>query len=213
MVWSYDTAALIFSASANFNSFVRRFNIQQAYGEPHRPMFTVSCQLSSIKRTGTFSTKKIAKQIAARAVIDVIQSFPQNEEQQQLAPVVQSEPPEKLFMTYRELKKSGIKPRTVRLRDRHQFFLRLPEEDRIEAGKILLDESGIYGTVMDKVDLACDALKLKYEIKDVPKDLRGNKIFVLLSNHDCVITGKTPDLYNHIIDHFKTMLNLNMHMF
>lgn len=187
--------------------------MQQAYGEPHRPVFTVICQLSTIKRTGIFSTKKGAKQIAARAVLDIVQNFTQNEEQQQIATVEQSQPPEKLFITYRELKKSGIKPIKKRLRDRHQFFLRLPEEDRTEACKVLLDESGIYGTSKDMVALACDAMKLKYNIHDVPNDTRGRKIFALTSNHDCVITGKEPNLYDDIIEHFKTMLNLNMQLY
>lgn len=175
-------------------------------------MFTVICQLASIKRTGTFSTKKVAKQIAARAVLDIVQNFTQNEEQQQLA-TVNSPSPEKLFKTYRELKNSGVKPKTVRLRDRHQFFVHLPEEDRIKAGRMLLDESGIYGTSKDIVHLTCDALKLKYNIYDVPRDTQGRKIFALNANHDCVITGKEPNLYDEIIEHFKTMLNLNMHIY
>lgn len=172
------------------------------------------CKLSSIKRTGTYSTKKGAKQIAARAVLDIVQQFVQNDENQQLATVnSKTEPPEKLFITYRELKKSGIKPRTVRLRDRHQFFLRLPAENRTEAIKILLDESGLYGTTKDKVDQACDAMNLKYSIYNVPNDVKGRKIFALECNHDCVLTGKEPDLYDEITEHFKTMLDLNMHMY
>lgn len=186
----------------------------QACGDPHRPVFTVKCQLSSISRTGTYSTKKGAKQIAARAVLDIVQKFSQNEEQQQIATVPHSEPPEKLFITYRELKNSGIKPKTVRLRDRHQFFLRLPEKDRVEANKYLLDQSGIYGTSKDVVDLVCDALKLKYNIYNVPNDVRGRKIFALSNaNHDCVLTGGEPELYDDVIDHFKTMLNLNMDVY
>lgn len=173
----------------------------------------MKCQLSSISRIGTYSTKKGAKQIAARAVLDVVQKFTQNEEQQQLATVPPSEPPEKLFITYRELKKSGIKPKTIRLRDRRLFFLRLPEDDRIEANKYLLDQSGIYGTSKDIVDLVCGALKLKYNIYNVPNDPKRRKIFALDGIHDCVLAGNEPDLYDDIIEHFKTMLNLKQHMF
>lgn len=188
--------------------------MQQAYGDPHRPMFTYKCQLSSISRTGTFSTKKGAKQIAARAVLDIVQNFPQNVEQQQIATVPISEPPEKLFITYREMKNSGIKPKVNRLRDRHLFFLRLPVDDRIEANKYLLDQSGIYGTSKDVVDLVCDALKLKYNIYPVPNDVKGRKIFALAStNHDCVLAGNESELYDDIIEHFKTMLNLNVHAY
>lgn len=42
-----------------------------ASGEPHRPIFTGLCQLSSIKFTGAASKKNIAKQMAFRAVLDI----------------------------------------------------------------------------------------------------------------------------------------------
>lgn len=181
--------------------------MQQACGEPHRPVFTVLCQLSSIKRTGVFSTKKGAKQIAARLVLEIIQRFNQNQDQMQIA-TIESEPPEKLFLTYRELRKSEIKPIKVSIRNRHNFFLRLPKEDRDEIQKILIDQSGIYGTNKDKVNLACAAMKVKYSVQNIP-DPRGYEIFSFYcSNHDCVIIDKEPDLYDRVIDHFKIMLNI-----
>lgn len=185
-----------------------RFEVQQACGEPHRPVFTVLCQLSSIKRTGVFSTKKGAKQIAARLVLEIIQRFNQNQDQMQIA-TIESEPPEKLFLTYRELRKSEIKPIKVSIRNRHNFFLRLPKEDRDEIQKILIDQSGIYGTNKDKVNLACAAMKVKYSVQNIPDHPQGYEIFSFYcSNHDCVIIDKEPDLYDRVIDHFKIMLNI-----
>lgn len=188
----------------------------QSGGQPHAPVFTYVCQVASIKRTGTFSTKKGAKQIATRAVIDVLQKFKQNEEQMQIATVdadqnegqrqVENDDDEPL-PTYNKLKESQSKLWAPRLRDRHNYFLQLPKEHRIEAEKILMDDSPDIKS-SDKVDQACTALKLKYNVIDAPNHEEGLKIFHLRGNYDCVIAAKEIDLYNRVIDYFKTMLNL-----
>lgn len=182
----------------------------QASGEPHKPEFTVICQLASIKRTGRFSTKKGAKQIAAQAMLDIVQNIPQNENQQQIA-TINAEPSEKTFRTYRELKKSDIKHVPIRLRNRHNFFLLLPEDDRREAEKIIMGKDGIheYLTYKDKVDLTCKALKIEYEVKDIPNHPR-HKMFILSGDFDCVIASEESTLYDKIIDYLKTMLNFQI---
>lgn len=134
-----------------------------------------------------------------------VQSIPQNENQMQIA-TVEAEPPERTFRTYRELKHSDVKPISIRIRDRHNFFLRLPDEDRKEAYKILRTNSAAIGTNKDKVDLVCKALKLNYEIKSVSGHLEHNKIFMLLGDYDCVITDKEPDLYDRLVKYFGRML-------
>lgn len=201
----------LYNYSGNKNWFFylfARFDELQACGEPHRPEFTVICQLAHIKRTGTSSTKKGAKQIAAQSMLTFVQSIPQNEDQQQIA-TVDAEPTEKTFRTYRELKKSDIKPISVRIRDRHNHFMRLPGEDREAAHELLRDKSAIFGTNKDKVDLICKALKLRYELKDIPDHSEKYKVFVLLDDYDCVITDKEPLLYDRIIQYFKVMMNIS----
>lgn len=176
----------------------------QACGESHSPIFTHVCELASIKRTGTFSTKKGAKQRATRAVIDIVQNFEENEEHQQIA-AVDAKP----LPTYIELRDSHAKLWAPRVCDRHNYFLQLPKVDRNEARKILMDvSSSSFGTSKNKVELACAALKLKYDVKDIPNHQHGHKIFYLLGNHNCVIAAKEDDLYDRVIDHFETMLNL-----
>lgn len=61
------------------------------------------------------------------------------------------------------------------------------------------------------MDLACNVLKLKYDIQDVPDHPQQFKSFFLNGNHDCVLMDKEPDLYIHVIDHFKTMMNIQQH--
>lgn len=179
----------------------------QACGEPHRPEFTVVCQLAKIKKTGTSSTKKGAKQIAAQKMLEFVQSIRQNEDQQQIA-TVDAEPSERTLKTYRELKKSDIKPISVRIRDRHDFFMRLPVEDREAACEILRRNDVHYGTSKDKVDLICKALKLRYDIKEVTDHSEKFKIFVIIDDYDCVITDREPQLYDRILNYFQIMMNL-----
>lgn len=178
-----------------------RFDVERTDGEDHCPIFTAVCQLASIKRTSESVTRKNAKQIAARAVLEIVQ----NENQLQLAPAV-SDPPKKLFRSYHELRKTPqVKSMAKTLHNRHNFFLQLPEEDRVRAQEILIDD-GI--TNKDKVALACNALKLQYEIQSANRKQPNFKIFSLKEGYDCVLMGKVPDLYDRIIDYFKTMLNL-----
>lgn len=140
-------------------------------------------------------------------MLQFVQSISQNENQQQIA-TVDAEPVEKTFRTYRELKKSDIKPIEIRLRDRHNHFMRLPEEDRKPAIEILLDNSEIYGTNKDRVDLVCKALKTPYEVQSVPNH-PNLKVFILSGEYDCVIGGQEPQFYDKIVEYFKTMMNLN----
>lgn len=186
-----------------------RFTELQACGQPHCPEFTIHCQLAHLECSGRGSTKKAAKQNAAQEMFLRVNNISQDENQLEIAAVAEPEPElaEQTFRTYRELKKSDIKSMSVHIRDRHNYFLRLPDERRKAAYRILKSSSAAIGTSKDIVDLVCKELKLRYEIKDVPGHIGKNKIFVLLDDFDCVITGKEPNLYDRIIKYFKTMMS------
>lgn len=181
------------------------FKVQQACGAPHAPEFTVVCELASIKRQGTFSTKKGAKQMAAQIMLDVVQQFDQSDNDKQVALVdkFEPEPVDKVIRTYRDLKKSDIKPVIVRFSNRHNYFARFEMDKRIAVSNIL------YGPHMpkDMVHLVCEALKVKYSLKDVPKHPGQLKMFVLEGDYDCVIVGKDEFLWNKIVNYFKVMFN------
>lgn len=177
-----------------------RFSEERKGGADHCPIFTAVCELSSIKRTGSASTKQNAKQIAARAVLEVIK----NQNQLPLAPV-ESDSPKKLFRIYRENRKTPQVKSTKTLLNRHNFFMQLPEGDRIRARGILLDDSI---TNENKIDFACTALKLQGEFQNANRKQSDFKIFSLKDGYDCVLMGKVPDLYDRIVDYFKTMLNI-----
>ncbi|XP_031617131.1 interferon-inducible double-stranded RNA-dependent protein kinase activator A homolog A-like [Contarinia nasturtii] len=207
-VFDYDAISILLDTCVQRNWPVATFDVKKT-GESHSPIFTCVCRVSKIQRIGIYSTKSGARQIAAREMLEVIQNLDLNKEQNQIETVV-SEPPEKIFRDYHEAKKVPVQSRAIRISDRHNFFLRLPEEDRNEAKEILMDDSTvIHGTTKDRVDLACAALKLKYAISSIPNHQQQFKSFHLLNDHDCVIAAKEEDLYNKVIDHFKTMLNLH----
>lgn len=186
--------------------FVYRFHIQAACGTPHAPEFTIVCELSSIKRQGTFSTKKGAKQLAAKLMLDVVQSFDRPDEQKQVATFT-PQPVEKILKTYRELKKSDIKPVSVRFSKRHNYFMRFPQEQRNEVYNILYND---VNTERNAVDLVCKALKIPYDVTEVTNHPKKVKMFVLRGDFDCVLTGNDEDLWLRTVSYFKTMLNFEI---
>lgn len=186
------------------------FEVLQASGQPHAPSFTVVCRLASIQRSGEFSTKKGAKQLAAQAMLNIIQQLPvENDEKKQIAPL-DFEPPEKVLRTYRELKKNDIKPQVIDLSNRHDFFLRLPDAERLAAIKILQDDDPtiVSSSEMEKLDFVCKAMKVPYEVADIPNHPKNHKSFIFKGDFDSVHIDAADKLSERVIDYLLTMLNL-----
>lgn len=135
-------------------------------------------------------------------MVDVVQSFQVEEEKKQIAPF-KPEPLEKVVKTYRELKKSDIKPLIVRFPKRHNYFVRFSDELKAEAYRILYGDH----TDRDTVDLLCKALQIPYDVQDVPKHPGQLKAFIMRGDYDCVITGREHELWPRIVDYLKTMFN------
>lgn len=179
----------------------------QASGEPHRPEFKVICNLATIKRTGRHSTKKGAKQMAALAMLEVVQNFPEKESRLQLARV-DVDPPEKLFRTYCELRKNDItKYRPIRLSDRNRYLREFPVDQRQEAFDIVIRDP--INTPRNKVDLLCKALKLDYSFKDVP-NLPTYQTFILEGDHECVLIEPKERLSERVLDYFAIMMGFKI---
>lgn len=150
----------------------------------------------------TSSNITATKQTVAHATANT----PKNDLQYKRQSPSTLDPPKNVFSKYHELRTAKTQPTPLTLDDRHNFFLRLPEENRMRAGEILLDRNGT--TNRDKVDLTCKALKLQYQFRNAGKSQSNYKIFSLTGGYDCVLMGKIPDLYDRIVDYFKTMLNI-----
>lgn len=182
----------------------------QACGEPHKPLFTVLCQLASIKRTGIALTKKVAKQIAARRVLKIVQSaLQQNENEQQIATLdSESEPTEKVPQTYLQWKRSGTKHLAIRLNERHNWLeTQLSQEDRNAVYDILCGKDAVRYKDSELVDRVCDQLNLKYDVCPIAQHPQKFSTFVLRGNYDVVLVNETDKLYSRAVDYFKTMMN------
>lgn len=201
-----DILALKFSCDFYFS-----FEVQQASGQPHAPEFTVVCHLATIQRNGTFSTKKGAKQIAAQMMLNVVQGLPNENLDKQIAKI-ESEPPEKTFRTYRELKNSDIKLKPVRLSKRHEYFLKFPDEQKQKVKDILNERSTMFSghSKKDMVDLICKELDVAYDFKDVNGHPKNFKVFIMKGDYDCVHVGQESTLWDDIIDYFKVMFNITV---
>lgn len=170
------------------------------------------CCLSSIKRSGSFSTKKGAKQLAAEAMLNVVQELSSIHDADKLIAPVDYEPPDKVYRTYRELKKSDIKPKIFNLSNRHKYFMKLPEEDRAAAEKILEGKSGAFSGHSDRdiLDLALKALKIEYEVDDIPDHLFKHKVLIMKGDMDSVHIGHPDAIYKRVIDFLNTMITPNL---
>lgn len=144
-------------------------------------------------------------------MLNIVQQLPpQNDDQKQIAPL-DFEPPEKVMRTYRELKKNDIKPEAINLSQRHNFFMRLELTDRIAATKILEGEESMFcgNSRLDMLDLVCKALKLTYEVDNVPNHPSNYKMFVFTGDFDSVHIGPEGELYAGVIRYMRTMLNID----
>lgn len=141
--------------------------------------------------------------MAAKLMLEVVNSFDRPDEEKQVAKFT-PEPVEKIIKTYRELKKSDIKPISVCFRKRHNYFMRFPLELRNEAYEILYNNTN---TERDAVDLVCKALKIPYDVTEVPNHPAKLKMFILRGDYDCVLTGNDESLWPRTVAYLKTMLN------
>lgn len=191
---------------------IAQFNVQQAFGSAHAPEFRVECRVASMVRVGTFSTKKGAKQIAAQAMLQVVQSLPQDESDQQVMKV-SDDLPEKIIKTYRELRKSDVKtiPGT-KLCDRHMFFEKMDEADKAKWHSILYE---LNETPREKVYLMCQALGWRNRVTRVTDHPDGNVMLFELQgcNYDMVMSGPEPQLYDDILDYWKEMSGIRHRMY
>lgn len=187
-------------------------------GEPHRRQFTFSCKVGGMEFDGTASTKKEAKQIAAKAMLYYFEEMLKENASEfskssssgseivvpWVIPLLELPSVEQVLDDYRRMRKPHIKPVVDGLRYRKNFFLKLPEANRREAQKILMDHD--YLPSMDIVDLAFKALNLKYKIDSLPEN--ALRFSLVDCDYDCVICGHRFELFEKIIQYLKTMLNV-----
>lgn len=197
-------------------------------GEPHKRIFTFACRLGSKVYEANGSTKSDAKRAAAQEMLKQLSNLDQSQlkidengesadestsedsaiEIPRTLPVLELPSVEEVLAEYRRLRTPHLNPVKCALRIRPNFFLKLPPENKQNARNILLGNSIIYGTNKDRVDSICKALNLNYRINSIYCAERYNIFELVDCEYDCVIVGCGSALYDHVIDYFKNMLNL-----
>lgn len=185
---------------------IAQFRIQQASGAAHSPEFVVECQVASIVRVGVFSSKKGAKQLAAKKVLAVLQDVTMNEELLQIAKNRSDEPAEKIFKRYYELKKEDNKVKSgVKLGDRYLHFAMM-DEDTKKNLKTVLDDTN--ETDEEKVYLLCQAMNCKYNVSLVPDHQQRNVYCVeIFCDYDLCFANTVPEVYTEIVDYMRVALS------
>lgn len=184
-------------------------------GESHQREFTYGCKLGSNEKLGIASTKKEAKQIAAREMLqcigddcnaDEIDNGADSSGRGWVLPLQEIPSVEEVLEEYRRLRKPHIQPVEDGLRNRQNFFLKLPEADRSMAQHLLMFYRPELFSAKDIVDEVCKVLQLQYRLESLSS---GFKVFVLAeTRYDCVIIEKANVLFEKVIDYLKNMINL-----
>lgn len=181
-------------------------------GQDHKKEFTFVCNVEKYQCHGTATKKQLAKQNAAMAMIKLIEEKIEAKEVEagsSVALTIEELPSiDELLAEYRRMKKKHVTPPTSgNLRDRNNFFVKLPKENQTQAKQILKQDHSNPVQAKCIVHEAMTALNLKYEINR----FGGNRaIFTLVeSTFDCTITAIYDELFVTVIDYLKTMLNMN----
>lgn len=201
-----DAVSVLMDICVDRNLPIAQFRIQQASGAAHSPEFVVECQVASIVRVGVFSSKKGAKQLAAKKVLAVLQDVTMNEELLQIAKNRTDEPAEKMYKRYYELKKEENKVKSgIKLGDRYLFFVNLSDDIK-DKMKAVLDN--VIETDEEKVHLLCNAMNCKYNQSLVPNHPKRNVYCVeIFCEYDLCFANTTPEVYTEILDYVRVALN------
>ncbi|CAG9759471.1 unnamed protein product [Ceutorhynchus assimilis] len=127
-------------------------------GPPHKREFTFDCKMASLTTTATASTKKMAKQIAAKEMIEKLKELlPQLVEQQQSGDVEMKNQITEAITKYQEFVESPIPDRSINLEEmdhslaKLMYLKRLTYKDFEEDLKIPTEESLI--KILDRLEV------------------------------------------------------------
>lgn len=205
-----DAVSVLLDICVERNLPIAQFQIQQASGMAHAPEFIVECQVASIVRVGKFSSKRGAKQLAAKQMLEVLQNISAEEQKMQISRSISDEPPEKIFKRYYELKNVDINVESgVKLADRYLYFVNLDGDIQQKIKNILYD---LDETDQEKVYLICQAMNCKYDDNFVPDHPNGNVHCVeIFSEYDLCFADTVPEVYGEVLDYIKVALNFTYH--
>lgn len=193
-------------------------------GESHLREFTFGCRLGLHLTYGCGFTKKDAKKKAASEMLKLIKngvvkvestddSFNTTSSDNSdgpvniVLPVLEVPTVDEILAEYRRLARPYIQPIENGLRNRRNFFLKLPAEKRRYVEQ-LLSRNRSYRSSQEIVSDCFKAMEIGYEIKSMAKPLNFKRFCITDVKYDCVIIAQSDELYEKVIDYLKTMFNL-----
>ncbi|EDW87714.1 double-stranded RNA-binding protein Staufen homolog 1 [Drosophila yakuba] len=195
--------------------------IVQQSGTPNAPEFVACCSVASIVRYGKSDKKKDARQRAAIEMLALISSNADNlrPDEMQVVSTKKSEGlaveetleelevlRRKKFNTYRELTDAGSVDHTgLRLCDRHNYFKNF--YPALKAAALEAINCDDYMTSKDKALSVMSALKITPSISTLESLSMVPMLCVELNcDFDVVFAALETNIYDQIIDYFRTML-------
>ncbi|CRK90018.1 CLUMA_CG003743, isoform A [Clunio marinus] len=189
------------------------FRCVSTYGASHAPTFIFECKLNSIVKQAEAKSKKMAKQLSAKLVLDeLLKSYPDMEKK--LTVVNDSDQADKNIRqkvtSYLQLKKENKADKMgTTIKDRHAFFRNLPEKDFVDALINILSSGELNES--EKYDKLLEELKTMWNYSIEPfidTEFLQFELAIDYEKFTCVIIGSEETLPQEVLSYFKQMLNI-----
>uniref|UniRef100_A0A1B0A3Z4 DRBM domain-containing protein n=1 Tax=Glossina pallidipes TaxID=7398 RepID=A0A1B0A3Z4_GLOPL len=191
------------------------FEMIQEGGASDAPEFIAVCSLASIRRFGTSTKKKDARQKAALALLTVVQNRGRGSFDHDMRGISVDETMEDVeserylkFKTYRELTESilGGDAPGIPLSERHNYFRKFRKCLKVEANNILSKQ---YDSDQEKVIKLFEALKITPKITKMPAlDTLELMVSIELNcEYDVYFANLESKIYKQVLNYFQIMLN------
>lgn len=189
--------------STNFVIAIR-FQLQEQFGPQHAPNFTYVCAIASIKRAGSCTSRKMAKQIAAEKILNIVR-LNENIVKNELVRKIDSKEVIRKFKDYKMEIKEHF---PIAMKNRHNYLIKLTKEKKADIIKILglCDNSVGMLPAEDVVGLICSMLDITTSVRNLGfSDYKMIQFDIDMM--DCVFVGTNEDVWNKVVDFFHNMVD------
>lgn len=173
-------------------------------------MYTWTCSVGDRSCVGTSNKKKHAKNMAAKAMIELLQDDLLSRD---VTSTAMELPVDEVMAEYARLKsnsKDYAPVRQLKVRASHNPFVNVSAVQRARAVNILTSAHFSGTTARNKIDLVCKELKVDYDIKPIPKHPPSTREFTLKNfTHDCVLIDGVHEIEDRVLEYLKNMLNVD----
>lgn len=196
-----DPVSNLLEICAKHNWEMPSFNLKGFSGPSNDPVFTIECAFKEFRAEGCARTKKDAKKVSAKLMLEKIGHLvnpPEDDaplEEQKVYTI------DEILALFRKHHKWNRTP-SGKLSDRHFYFEKFPADKKAAAKRILQTND----TQREIIDAFCKELNIKYQVSSVPRRPQYTAFELLVVDFDCIIINKEPEIWSNIVDYFKAMM-------